>query len=81
MSSRAFCVPGVLFLLAATVLLVITSVSLPFLPAIDFVRAHVQSGNIGVANTQGVTTSTTISQLKVSNSVSHEPGWPLTGVV
>ncbi|KAF9791956.1 pali-domain-containing protein [Thelephora terrestris] len=66
-TSRAFCVPGVFFLLAATVLLIITSVSLPFLPAIDFVRAHVQSGNVGVANTQGIATSSSISQLKVSS--------------
>jgi len=64
MSSRAFCIPGVIFLLAATVLLLITSISLPYLPAIDFVRAHVNSGNVGVANAQGNTASSSISQLR-----------------
>lgn len=70
MTSRAFCVPGVFFLLVATVLLVITSISLPFLPAIDFVRAHVESGNVGTATSQGTITSSTISQLKVGDFVS-----------
>ena len=79
MTSRAFCVPGVLFLLAATVLLVITSVSLPYLPVIDFVRCHVESGNVAVADTQGTVTSTSISQLKVSDLVPDASGWTLTG--
>jgi len=70
MTPRAFCIPGVVFLLAATVLLVITSVSLPYLPAIDFVRSHVESGNVAVANAQGVVTSSSISQLRVSSLVS-----------
>jgi hypothetical protein len=62
------------------VLLIITSISLPYLPAIDFVRAHVKSGNVGVANAQGNIASTTISQLKVSGLVFDASGWPLTGV-
>lgn len=66
MTSRTFCIPGVIFLAIATVLLIITSISLPFLPAVDFVRAHVQSGNVAVANSPGVATSQTISQLKAS---------------
>jgi len=78
MTPRAFCVPGVVFLLAATVLLVITSVSLPYLPAIDFVRSHVESGNVAVANGQGVVTSSSISQLRVSSLVSDASGWSLT---
>lgn len=81
MTSRAFCIPGVLFLLAATVLLIITSVSLPFLPDIDFVRSHVDSGSIGVANAQGSVTSSSISQLRVSRSdtrrVRMAPNWCL----
>jgi len=39
-------------------------VSLPYLPAIDFVRSHVESGNVAVANGQGAITSTSISQLR-----------------
>lgn len=80
MTSRAFCIPGVLFLLAATVLLIITSISLPFLPDIDFVRSHVNSGNIGVANAQGNVVSPSISQLKVRGLVSDASGRFLTAV-
>jgi len=69
MTSRAFCVPGVVFLFAATVLLLITSISLPYLPVVDFARANVRSGNIGVADAQGNVTSPLISQLKVSRLV------------
>lgn len=76
MSSRVFCIPGVIFLLAATVLLLITSVSLPYLPAIDFVRTHVNSGNVGVANAQGSTTSSSINQLRVSGLVLTRPNGP-----
>ncbi|KAF9644635.1 pali-domain-containing protein [Thelephora ganbajun] len=64
MTSRVYYVPGALLLFAATVLLIITSVSLPYLPAIDFVRSHVESGNIRVANAQGNAMSPSISQLK-----------------
>ena len=74
MTSRTFCIPGILFLLAATVLLIITSISLPFLPDIDFVRTHVNSGNVGVANAQGNTIPSSISQLRVSGLVSDESG-------
>ncbi|KAK7055095.1 hypothetical protein R3P38DRAFT_1344321 [Favolaschia claudopus] len=42
--SRAFCIPGIIFLTAALVLGIITSISLPFLPAIDFVRVHFGNG-------------------------------------
>lgn len=69
MTSRAFCVPGSVFLLAATVLLVITSVSLPYLPAVDFVRANVQSGTVSVIDSQGTVASPSISQLRVTFSV------------
>jgi len=37
---RGFCIPGVLFALCATVLLVITSISLPFINNVDIVRSH-----------------------------------------
>jgi len=81
MTPRAFRVPGILFLFAATVLLIIISVSLPYLPVIDFVRSHVESGNIGVADGQGTTTSPSVSQLKASHLVFYASGWPLIGVV
>ncbi|KAF9007000.1 pali-domain-containing protein [Cyathus striatus] len=37
---RAFCIPGAFFLFCAFVLLFITSISLPYLPALDFARTH-----------------------------------------
>jgi len=37
---RSFCIPGILFLLCAFVLLFIVSVSLPFLTAMDITRVH-----------------------------------------
>jgi len=42
--SRIFCIPGILFLLCALVLGVLVSISLPFLPALDFVRVKFASG-------------------------------------
>lgn len=74
MVPRVFRIPGILFLFAATVLLIVTSVSLPYLPVIDFVRSHVQSGNIAVADAQGAVTSQSISQLKVSDPASDASG-------
>lgn len=41
--SRAFCIPGVIFLFCALALSFLVSVSLPFLPALDITRAHFQS--------------------------------------
>jgi len=50
--SRAFCIPGVLFLVCALALSFLVSISLPFLPAIDIVRTHfgnqVQTGTTGI---------------------------------
>ncbi|KAJ7482221.1 hypothetical protein B0H11DRAFT_2232445 [Mycena galericulata] len=42
--SRIFCIPGIIFLLFAFVLSVLVSISLPFLPALDFVRVQFGSG-------------------------------------
>ena len=81
MTSRALFIPGTIFLLAATILLIITSISLPYLPAIDFVRTHVESGNIGVTNSDGTITSSSVSQLKVSYLVFGVLLQPLMGVV
>lgn len=43
--SRAFCIPGILFLLCAFVLSFLVSVSLPFLPALDIARVHFRGGD------------------------------------
>ncbi|KAF9502129.1 pali-domain-containing protein [Pleurotus eryngii] len=53
--SRIFCIPGIIFLLCAFVLSFLTSISLPYLPALDITRVHF--GNAGTAGTldQGVT--------------------------
>ncbi|KAJ6614679.1 hypothetical protein B0H10DRAFT_2044334 [Mycena sp. CBHHK59/15] len=42
--SRVFCIPGIIFLLCALALSIIVSISLPFLPAVDFVRVTFGSG-------------------------------------
>jgi len=51
--SRAFCIPGILFLVCALVLSFLVSISLPFLPALDIVRTHygsqVQTGSQGIS--------------------------------
>ncbi|KAF7297190.1 hypothetical protein MIND_00952100 [Mycena indigotica] len=51
--SRAFCIPGIIFLLCALVLSLIVSISLPFLTEIDFVRVHFGQGV--VTSGQGMT--------------------------
>jgi len=51
---------GVFLLLVSTVLTILTSVSLPYLPNTDIVRVHFKSGNI----TQGTVMSPDISQLR-----------------
>jgi len=38
--ARAFCIPGIIFLLCAFVLSFLVSVSLPYLPALDITRVH-----------------------------------------
>ena len=78
MTSRAFCVPGSVFLLVATVLLIITSVSLPYLPAVDFVRSSFRPGGVSVLDGHGDVTSTSVSQLRVTRSVSDVSVWSLT---
>ncbi|KAI0269398.1 actin cortical patch SUR7/pH-response regulator pali [Gloeopeniophorella convolvens] len=44
MAARAFFLPGVFFLFSAFVLLLLVSISLPGLPAIDIARSHFTSG-------------------------------------
>ncbi|KAG5643121.1 hypothetical protein DXG03_001547 [Asterophora parasitica] len=44
--SRAFCIPGILFLAFALILSFLTSISLPFLPALDITRTQFSSGVI-----------------------------------
>jgi len=53
---RAFCIPGVFFLLIALVLSFLVSVSLPFLPALDVARVHFGTA-IQAENVTGITTS------------------------
>jgi len=45
--SRVFCIPGVAFLAIAFILSFLVSISLPFLPAIDFVRVNSGAGQFG----------------------------------
>ncbi|KAJ3513696.1 hypothetical protein NLJ89_g2810 [Agrocybe chaxingu] len=52
--SRAFCIPGVLFLLCAFVLNFLVSISLPWLTALDIARTHFGDGAIQQANVQGI---------------------------
>jgi hypothetical protein len=61
MVSRAYTIPGVILLLAATGLLIVASVSLPALPALDIVRVQVKNGTVFVGN---VLNSPSISQLR-----------------
>ncbi|KAL0952788.1 hypothetical protein HGRIS_007013 [Hohenbuehelia grisea] len=58
--SRLFCIPGIVFLLCATVLSFLTSISLPYLTKIDIAR--VNFGNAGGAGT----VQSGINELRVS---------------
>ncbi|KAL0571247.1 hypothetical protein V5O48_010717 [Marasmius crinis-equi] len=51
--ARAFCIPGIIFLLCATVLSFLVSISLPFLPALDVARTHLPGQ--AIVNGQPVT--------------------------
>jgi hypothetical protein len=44
--SRAFCIPGIVFLFAALVLSLLVSISLPSLPALDIVRTNYGSNSV-----------------------------------
>ncbi|KAF5329751.1 hypothetical protein D9619_009113 [Psilocybe cf. subviscida] len=46
--SRAFCIPGIVFLFCALVLSFLVSISLPFLPALDIVRVNYGGNGNGV---------------------------------
>jgi hypothetical protein len=52
--SRAFCIPGIFFLVCALVLSFLTSISLPFLPGLDIVRVHFAQGALQDGSTQGI---------------------------
>ncbi|KAI0070875.1 pali-domain-containing protein [Panus rudis PR-1116 ss-1] len=54
--SRAFHIPGIIFLFIAFVLLFLVSISLPFLTALDFARVHIKSGSPTIGNNNGVLT-------------------------
>lgn len=59
--ARFFCIPGILFLLCAFVLLVLASISLPILSALDIVRVHYTGSTDPTV--QG---SSSITELRVS---------------
>lgn len=62
--SRAFCIPGVLFLLAATVLSFLVAIGLPYLTALDIARTH-YSGSAGTGDSNGA-----LTQIRVSCALS-----------
>ena len=49
---RSFCIPGIIFLFAAFVLLVIVSINLPYLTALDFARVHSTSDATAISGKQ-----------------------------
>ncbi|PPQ64124.1 hypothetical protein CVT24_008735 [Panaeolus cyanescens] len=54
MASRAFCIPGLLFLVSAFVLNFIVSISLPFLPALDIARTHFPNSDVAYQSTNNL---------------------------
>lgn len=52
--SRQWCIPGVVFLLAATILSALAAVSLPYMTALDIARVHFK-GSAGAGDTTAVT--------------------------
>lgn len=53
--SRAFCIPGIIFLVCALVLNFLVSVSLPYLPALDIARTHYRGGGLTQQGQPGIT--------------------------
>lgn len=71
--SRAFCIPGVIFLAIAFILNFLVSISLPFLPALDVARTHYPTG-VQVENVMGV------NEVRVSRSPSSSYPRRLTSI-
>ncbi|KAF9078307.1 hypothetical protein BDP27DRAFT_1378802 [Rhodocollybia butyracea] len=44
--ARMFCIPGIIFLFCAFILSILVSISLPFLPALDIARSHLNGGAV-----------------------------------
>lgn len=64
---RSFCIPGVLFLFCAFVLLFIVSVSLPYLTAMDITRVHFNDGiSVGTDSLAQLRVSTAQENSQVS---------------
>jgi len=68
--ARLFCIPASILLFAAFILNVIVTVSLPYLPALDIVRAHFPNG--------AVEDGRSLTEIRVSNffslsDVVHKP--------
>ena len=60
---RAFHIPGVFFLFCAFALLFLVSISLPFLPALDFARVHFEGSPSTSNGNEGA-----LTQLRVRRS-------------
>ena len=58
---RAFHIPGVFFLFSAFILLLLVSISLPFLTTLDLVRVHFTEGTPFIGNNENA-----LNQLRVS---------------
>jgi hypothetical protein len=61
---RSFCIPGVVFLFCAVVLLFIVSVSLPYLTAMDIARVRFNNNKVSIKPTTDI-----LIQLRVSSSI------------
>ena len=59
--SRAFQLPGIVFLFLSFILLFIVSISLPYLTDLDFVRVHFKQGSPMVGNNTDVITDVRVS--------------------
>jgi hypothetical protein len=70
--ARIFCIPGIILLFAATVLLFVTSISLPFLPALDIVRVHSGSDAAQVVGKS-------MTETRVSGILSEPGSWAISG--
>jgi len=53
--ARAFCIPGIIFIFCAFVLSFLTSISLPYLPALDITRTHFNTGVLQNTGADGLT--------------------------
>ena len=62
---RLFHIPGIFFLFSAFVLLLLVSISLPYLTALDFARVHFDEGKVTAGNDTNA-----LTQLRVRDTTS-----------